>query len=177
MHLSCFHLPAEQPRGDECSLLRRKWSKTWLWEAISGTAIFCHPSRRVTCVHPLLEVYSGLHLAACSGASCHLHTFVFSVYVCLVFNNSSMPAQATRRSPSHSAGSIIRVPSATFNISHPSVLLGDTSSTEGFVKFYTFLFYLILWTSYWCQIYASCPMLLFALLLVLISDLFMGSLG
>lgn len=117
---------------------KRKWSKTWLWEAISGTAIFCHPSGRVTCVHPLLEVYSGLRLAACFGAS--LHTFVFSVYVCLVFNNSSMPAQTTRRSPSPSAGSIIRVPSATFNISHPSVLLGDMmSSTEGFVKFYVFV--------------------------------------
>lgn len=39
-----------------------------------------------------------------------------------------MPA---RRSPSHSAGSIIRVPSATFNISHPSVLLGDMKSSTG----------------------------------------------
>lgn len=85
---------------------------------------------------------------------CLFGCFLSPSHICLFclclprFNNSSMPVWTTRRSPSHSADSILRVPSTTFNISHPSVFLGDVmNSTEVFVttarNFTHFIFYLM----------------------------------
>lgn len=148
MHLSCFHLPAEQPHGDKCSLLpssargngakpdfeKQSAARPYSVTRRGAWHVFIHSWKFTRgCVWPPV-----LALPVTFTHSSFLSTSVsFSII------HQCQRKLHTRRSPSHSVGSIIRVPSATFNISNPSVLLGDMmSSTEGFVKFYTFLFYL-----------------------------------
>lgn len=164
MHLSFFHLPPAQPRGDECSSLRSStrgneakpdFEKQSAARPYSVTRrgtwhVFVH-SRRFT------RGYVGLPVP---DASSHLHTFVFSVFVCHVSIIHQCQRELHGRSPSPSAGSIIRVPSTSFNVSHPSVLLGDVmNSTEAFAttarNAKALYFNLILLSSYLCQIYVS----------------------
>lgn len=151
MHLSFFHLPPSQPRGDECSSLL---SSTRGNEAKPDF-------EKQSAARPYSVTRRGtwhVFIPSCrfSGATflCLFGCFLSRSHICLFclrlshFNNSSMPVRTTRHSLSHSVDSILRFPSTTFNISHPSVFLGDVmNSTEVFVttarNFTRFIFYLI----------------------------------
>lgn len=86
---------------------------------------------------------------------CLFGCFLSPSHICLfclrlsLFNNSSMPVWTRRCSPSHRADSILRVPSTTFNISHPSVLLRDLiNSTEVFLSPPPGILHILFFTSY-----------------------------
>lgn len=147
MLLSFSHLPPAQARADECSSLpsstRGNEAKPDVEKQSAGRP---YSVTRRGAWHVFIRRcrFSRGYLSACSDASSHLRKFVFSVSRLSPFNNSSMPAPTTRRSPP--PDSILRVPSSTFNICHPSVVPGDVMNfTEVFChhgqKFHTFCFF------------------------------------
>lgn len=149
MYLSFFDLPPAQPRGDECSSLlsstrgneaKPDFKKQSAARPYSVTVV-AHDTCSST---PAIVVRAAfLCLFSCFLSPSHICLFCLHLSH---FNNSSMPVPTTQRSPSHSADSILQVPSTTFTISHLSVFLGDMMIfTEVFVttarNFTHFIFY------------------------------------